>query len=164
MGSNRFFRADCCITGSNRTFSTGREKSVRPHFLLKLVRRLPQAESGKTVSVVRNRGAMLSGISGNELPSIREYIGPGFGYGGQHADRRTVCCAKRVLEAGFAKMIRAGSSRVGGSITAKERSRTARLASLPLVASEAIASKYRSRTGDTTSNCRMLYPSELISP
>ena len=103
------------------------------------------------MSDVRNRGAMLSGIPGNELPLIREYIGPGFGYGGQHADRRTDCCTKRVDEASFANMDRAGSSRGGGSITAKERSRTARLASFPLVALEAF-SKYRSRTGNPTIN------------
>ena len=116
--------------GVEPRFWADREIPVRPQFLRSVVRRLPQVESGKTVSGDRNRGAVSVGAAGNESPCTRALTGPGFGYGGQHADRLSSCCAIRIPEASFEETNRAGNSRGGGRYPCPGADSNRRLSSL----------------------------------
>ena len=74
---------------------------------------------------VRNQSAVASGTSGEDSPTARDNTGPGFGYGGQHADRQAHCCARPVAKASFFERTCAGGSRGWWAYARFVRSRTA---------------------------------------
>ena len=129
--------------GVEPRFRADREIPVRPHFLVAARNRgstpiflgnwcggFHRSKAGRRCPACRNQGAVSAGVSGDESPSIGAITGPGFGHGGQHADRRTSCCACRFVEAGFAESGGAGSSRGGGQYPCPGADSNRRLSSL----------------------------------